>query len=99
MRLPVEIHLRGGNRVVAAFARRRGLLLHAEPPSWVEIMPRVSAVLSHAGAGIAQSVGSRGDSSWSECRKGASVKCRGEADDRLLMQALDAAPNRPRVRA
>jgi UDP:flavonoid glycosyltransferase YjiC (YdhE family) len=53
LRLPVEIYIRGGNRVVAEFATRRGLGLHAEPPSWVDLMPRVSAVLSHAGAGIA----------------------------------------------
>jgi UDP:flavonoid glycosyltransferase YjiC (YdhE family) len=53
LRVPVEIYIRGGNRMIAEFARRRGLLLHAEPPSLVEVMPRVSAVLSHVGAGIA----------------------------------------------
>ena len=53
LRLPVEIHLRGSNRVVAEFAQMRGLLLHTEPPSWVDLMPRVSAVVSHVGAGIA----------------------------------------------
>jgi UDP:flavonoid glycosyltransferase YjiC (YdhE family) len=49
----VEIYIRGKNKTLTEFARRRGLRVLLDMPSLVEIVPKASAVVSHGGSGIA----------------------------------------------
>jgi len=50
--IPVEIYLRDGDRFTSDFVRMRGKVIHERPADLREVLPRVSHVLSQAGATI-----------------------------------------------
>jgi UDP:flavonoid glycosyltransferase YjiC (YdhE family) len=50
---PAEVFLRGEATALARFLALRGIRVHQTPPPLAEVLPRVSVVVSHGGAGVA----------------------------------------------
>lgn len=53
MDMPVSVYIRGGQGAHGRFLKLRGIHVYDDPPPLTEVLPKVSAVLSHGGSFVA----------------------------------------------